>query len=95
MKTLPLQSKPSLIHGCGYFPTRDLLMGESFSRCYPAGFRGFNHSDTPTLLIVRDEQKLVALHYLTTEDELTVDYGFDPKIGHCTNCLVPGCAHNR
>jgi hypothetical protein len=93
MKRLSLQSKPSLIHGCGYFPTRDLLMGESFDRSYPDDFRGFNHSDTPTLAIVQEEHRLVALRYLTPNEELTVDYGFDPKVGHCFNC--PVCTHNR
>ena len=71
MRDLPLEERPSSIHGKGSFSTEHLSKGEVLYQ--RLSFVGFNHSRPPNIRIV-GRHKVLILRDIVKDEELTVDY---------------------
>jgi hypothetical protein len=89
----PYYAAPSSIHGVGAFASRHYRRGEEIpfdlDKDIPPGYRGFNHSRTPNLKLVRttipsgphrglETNRLIVIRHIAKDEEITVNYRFDP-----------------
>ena len=93
MRLIPMEFKPSSIHGTGAFASDDIQAGEQFNVMdyviqHGYTFRGFNHSRNPNIgNLHKFEDRggsisgvpdLYATRTIHKGEELTVDYDFQP-----------------
>jgi len=83
--------KPSRIHGLGLHAIRLITANERITTRETRGFRGYNHSCNPNVLLVDEGQDTfgLVLRDIQPGEELTVWYG--PRISKQLGCRCPEC----